>query len=237
MSFWRVSGRFPNPTRAWRFGMVALKRISYGYLPHELGMALALLCVCKAVSLTLYAYGYELSSSRPPWDYHGEFEASLPSWLPLFHCHDSLLFRMIVEDIWDVELPILPRCLVDYHAMFNYVERFTSDLIDAVERLSSPPTISAEQRNPNQVQQGTNEQEPPPPNDPDPGDLCIGTESNQHNRAVISRGAWSRKSLLWVEIMASSIFRILLIFFLCKSCCPTLRICHVQDLDLVWSVN
>lgn len=237
--FERVRGRFPNSTRAWQFGMEALQKISYGYLPHDFGMTMAFLCVCKAVSLTLDTYGCNPPSDRPPWANHQKFEESLSHWLPLFHGDDGMLFAKTVRSIWNVHIFPFPWLFssVDHHAMFQYVERLTSDLIDAVERLSSPPTLSAEQRAPNQAPQGTNEQQPPPPNDPDPGDPCIATESTQHIRTAISRGARSRKSLLWVELMASSIFRILLMFLLCKSCCPTLLICPVQNFNLTWGID
>ncbi|KAI8652658.1 C2H2-type domain-containing protein [Fusarium keratoplasticum] len=211
--FGRVRGRFPNSTRAWRFGMTALHKISHGYLPQELGMAIALLCVCKAVSATLHIHKHD--SSNFQFD-DEQFRRDLPRWLPLFHGADRKLFKAAARDIWSVRISMwtlyTPQTL-DYHDLFKHAERLTSDLIDAVKCLHDL-TEFAELGDPEHGQQRPSQQDRCPPKDPNPGDPGIGAESTQHRKAVTGRRASSQKSLLWAEVMAGAIFSILLIFLL-----------------------
>lgn len=215
--FGQVRGRFPNSTRAWRFGMTALHKISHGYLPQELGMAIALLCVCKAVSATLHFHKHD--SSNFQFD-DEQFRRDLPRWLPLFHGADRKLFKAAARDIWSVRRSMwtlyTPQSL-DYHDLFKHAERLTSDLIDAVKCLTDL-TEFAELGDPEHGQQRPSQQDRPSPKDPDPADPDIGAESTQHRKAVTGRRASSQKSLLWAEVMAGVIFSILLIFLLCESC-------------------
>ncbi|WAO95714.1 C2H2-type domain-containing protein [Fusarium falciforme] len=215
--FGRVRGRFPNSTRAWRFGMTALHKISHGYLPQELGMAIALLCVCKAVSATLHIHKHDLSNFQFDDE---QFRRDLPRWLLLFHGADRKLFKAAARDIWSVRKSMwtlyTPQTL-DYHDLFKHAERRTSDLIDAVKCLHDI-TEFAELGDPKHGQQRPSQQDRPSPKDPDPGDPGIGAESTQHRKAVTGQRASSQKSLLWAEVMAGAIFSILLIFLLCESC-------------------
>ncbi|UPK95900.1 hypothetical protein LCI18_006835 [Fusarium solani-melongenae] len=198
--FIRVRGRFPNSTRAWRFGMTALHKISHGYLPHELGMAIALLCVCKAVSATLHIHKHDLSNFQ--FD-NEQFRRDLPRWLPLFHGADRKLFKAAARDIWSVREYMwdlyTPQTL-DYHHLFKHAERLTSDLIYAVKYLHDL-TEFFEPGDPEHGQQRPSRQDRPPPKDPDPADPGIGAESTQgqHRKAVTGRRASSQKSLLWTE--------------------------------------
>ncbi|KAM0415985.1 hypothetical protein ACHAPT_013040 [Fusarium lateritium] len=214
--FERLRGRFPNSTRAWRFGMAALRKISYGYLPQELGMAIALLCVCKAVSATLDIHKHDQSNFQ--FD-DKQFRQDLPRWLPLFHGADRKLFKAAARDIWGVRgstwTLYTPQTL-DYHDLFKHAERLTSNLIDAVNYLYDLAELP-EGGNPEQVQQRPPQQDQSPTKYPDPGNPGIRAESTQHRKAVTGRRAASRKSLLWAELMAGAIFSILLIFLLCES--------------------
>ncbi|RSL75559.1 hypothetical protein CEP51_010748 [Fusarium floridanum] len=208
--FDRVQGRFPNSTRAWGYGMEALHKISYGYLPQELGMVMAVLCVCKAVVATLQTHDTSHSQS-----YESEFERDLPRWTPLFHGSDRVLFEAAAWSIWELKWYMWETpSFLDYHALFQQAERLTSHLVEEVGRLFSLPTF-AKQGTLGQVRQRPSRKEHPPPKDHDPGGPGIGAESAQHERTTTGRRTQPRKSCLWAELMTGAIFSMLLIFLRC----------------------
>ncbi|KAJ4197105.1 hypothetical protein NW759_016369 [Fusarium solani] len=207
--FEQVRGRFSNSTKAWRFGMEALEKISHGYTPQELGMTMAILCVCKAVVAALHAHDTSHCLS-----YDSIFERDLPRWVPLFHGTDRDLFNDAALNIWKMKWYMweTPSNL-DYHDLFQRAERLTADLIATVGHLLAFPTF-AKQWKSGKIKQRPSRKKQRPPKDPDPGGLSIGTESTQHRETATVGRARPRKSLLWAKLMAGAIFSMLLIFLL-----------------------
>ncbi|KAI8654065.1 C2H2-type domain-containing protein [Fusarium sp. Ph1] len=207
--FEQVRGRFSNSTKAWRFGMEALEKISHGYTPQELGMTMAILCVCKAVVAALHAHDTSHCLS-----YDSIFERDLPRWVPLFHGSDRDLFNDAALNIWKMKWYMweTPSNL-DYHDLFQRAERLTANLIATVGRLLALPTF-AKQWKSGEIKKRPSRNKQRPPKDPDPGGLSIGTESTQHRETGTVGRAWPRKSLLWAKLMAGAIFSMLLIFLL-----------------------
>ncbi|KAK6359928.1 hypothetical protein TWF696_001055 [Orbilia brochopaga] len=166
----RVSRRFPNPARAWRHGMAALRRLSQGYTPRELGMAMALLCVCKAVSQTLDQYPDSVQHVDGT-SYLQQFKNDLPRWSDLFHGRDRELFIAVAGEIWEVKDMASGRSRfdLDYHQLLKDVQNSISNIIDAAGRLFKMPQHGGQSLFPRA-------QSPPPPlsrplprKDPDPG--------------------------------------------------------------------
>lgn len=116
-----ITKRFQNPARAWRCGVDTLRKISNGRLVRDLGCAIAMLCVCSAMSRTLDKnyprnkfYDYKDS-------YFGHFKNDLYRWgllyknpspctpssgISFMSCKENCglhRFTSAVKTIWDVD--------------------------------------------------------------------------------------------------------------------------------------
>ncbi|KAJ4323908.1 hypothetical protein N0V84_004132 [Fusarium piperis] len=162
--FEQVRGRFSNSEQAWRFGMEALEKIIHGYAPKELGIVIAILCVCKAVAAALHAHDTSHSLS-----YDSVFERDLPRWFPLFHGDERSFFENAALEIWNLQWYMweTPSNL-DYHDLFQRAEHLTANLITVAEHLLNLPAFIKQGKS-GEIQQTLPWKKQPPPKDPDPG--------------------------------------------------------------------
>ena len=209
----RVQGRFHNWIRAWGFGLVALRQVSRGYLPHGLDMTVALLCVCKAVSHTLDKY------SDMPY-YVRQFEKDVSRWFTLFRGKDRSLLQDLALSVWGVawaerdswHRPSSPA--TDYGDLLQRAQGIVSDLANAAERLLEAASFDGQ--GPLENGGGLPRPSPPMTNDGELADTGQGTWGSQHRKAVVDERMPSQKSQLLVGVLAGAIFMIILIFLVCK---------------------
>ncbi|KAJ6257491.1 hypothetical protein Dda_7276 [Drechslerella dactyloides] len=180
--FDRLRDRFLNPTRAWHFGLKALQKIPGGCLPHDLSMVMALLCVCRAVSLMLDAFE-EPRQDNFSMSYRQHLNDDLPRWRDLFRGKDRWLFISTAQGIWGAEsVASAPTQLfMFYEELFKTAQDFLTNLINAAEKffeLAQPDGYSQF----SQVQQGSPPTSCSWPRVPDAGDMDYGPQSTPQNR-------------------------------------------------------
>lgn len=204
---------------AWKCGIRALRGISGGNLPQDLGDVIAFLCVCKAVSATLDLYTAS--------EYTRRFLADLHRWGIVFDTQASFdLYREAVRDIWEVELsmefgnPPIPNFDID---LLQYAQGLVSALVHEAGVLIEPTRDC--QHGLEQSQQRWRERraelppfmgnpelaEPKPPDGPSQGTPHFLRKEIFHN--IISVEVNTKLAVL----MTGAIFTILLVFLVCRS--------------------